>query len=67
MNQKGPNDYPIRPAVEKMAGILETAIQRLETELARLNDSQLRKDSKDQVKLMNLVKNFSSQIPSLES
>ena len=67
MNQeKGPNEYPIRPAVEKTVEILGSAIQHLETELVRLNDSPLQKDSKDRVKLMNLAKNFSSQIPSLE-
>ena len=67
MNQKkGPNEYPIRPAVEKTVEILGSAIQHLETELVRLNDSPLQKDSKDRVKLMNLAKKFSSQIPSLE-
>ena len=73
MNQKKtnleqvPNEYPIRPVVGKLAGILDSAIQQpLETEFVHPNDSPLQKDSKDRVKLMNLAKNFSSQIPSLE-
>lgn len=73
MNQKKtnleqvPNEYPIRSVVGKMAGILDSAIQQpLETEFVHPNDSPLQKDSKDRVKLMNLAKNFSSQIPSLE-
>jgi len=69
-NQKiqEPNEYPNLPAVGT-AGILASAIQHQHPviELVHLIDSPLQKDSKDRVKLVNLAKNFSSQIPSLES